>query len=306
MGTFLTLAQTMNYQKAAEELNFAPSTLNRHIGLLEQELGVKLFRKAGKWLEMTREGTAFLEYAAQMMDLYRAALRAMGEAGERSICIAGCEITLAHCLMDVFSAFSGRYPSIRLSTLASANARTPELIRSGAAEIGFYYTLSGAPLEETQGDILFGEPVRLVTAANNPIAARQCVRYEHLTGVNFAFPHDDCCAAVEILRRLGKRGVDVGRVSYLGVMQLVMEQVRQNMAVMVLPDSAARNLCESMGFCMLRLQEEDVNVYARILYRDRKQLCPEARMLAEFCMENAEEMLTVGKQAGERASGEGM
>lgn len=34
--TMITLSQTLNYQKAAEQLQYAPSTLFKHIQMLEQ------------------------------------------------------------------------------------------------------------------------------------------------------------------------------------------------------------------------------------------------------------------------------
>ena len=37
--TMITLSQTLNYQKAAEQLQYAPSTLFKHIQMLEQEVG---------------------------------------------------------------------------------------------------------------------------------------------------------------------------------------------------------------------------------------------------------------------------
>ena len=41
--TMITLSQTLYYQKAAEQLQYAPSTLFKHIQMLEQEVGAPLF-----------------------------------------------------------------------------------------------------------------------------------------------------------------------------------------------------------------------------------------------------------------------
>lgn len=46
--TMITLSQTLNYQKAAEQLQYAPSTLFKHIQMLEQEVGAPLFCKTGR------------------------------------------------------------------------------------------------------------------------------------------------------------------------------------------------------------------------------------------------------------------
>ena len=56
LTTFITLSQTLNYQKAAEQLQYAPSTLFKHVQLLEAELGVPLLCKTGRQLQLTIQG----------------------------------------------------------------------------------------------------------------------------------------------------------------------------------------------------------------------------------------------------------
>lgn len=54
--TMITLSQTFNYQKAAEQLQYAPSTLFKHIQMLEQEVGAPLFGKTGRQLRADSAG----------------------------------------------------------------------------------------------------------------------------------------------------------------------------------------------------------------------------------------------------------
>ena len=48
LTTFVKLAQTLNYQKAARSLQYSPSTLFKHVQLLEEEMGVSLLTKEGR------------------------------------------------------------------------------------------------------------------------------------------------------------------------------------------------------------------------------------------------------------------
>ena len=68
--TMITLSQTLNYQKAAEQLQYAPSTLFKHIQMLEQEVGAPLFCKTGRQLALTQQGEAFLVHANRMVEHY--------------------------------------------------------------------------------------------------------------------------------------------------------------------------------------------------------------------------------------------
>ena len=48
LTTFKTILETGSFQKAAERLNYAQSTITLQMQLLEQELSVKLFEKIGQ------------------------------------------------------------------------------------------------------------------------------------------------------------------------------------------------------------------------------------------------------------------
>lgn len=270
LKTFLTLSQTMSYQKAAELLNFAPSTLNRHIQLLEEELGTKLFAKRGRWLEMTQDGQAFIEYARRMLTVYEEAINNLGLPADRdeSICIGGCEITLAHSMLDMLSAFTRSHPHTRLAMLTSPNARVPEMVRSGAVDIGYYYTMEPELVPGVQDVVLNEEPLCLCVAPNHPLASRKALRYEDLQGVSFAFPHDDCCSAVTILRTLRENRVQIDRISYLGAMQIMIEQVLQHHALLSVPASAADHFARVWGLKTLDMDEPPFSMWLHVLCRE--------------------------------------
>ena len=70
LTTFVKLAQTLNYQKAARSLQYSPSTLFKHVQLLEEEMGVSLLAKEGRQLALTPEGERFLAHAKKILEQY--------------------------------------------------------------------------------------------------------------------------------------------------------------------------------------------------------------------------------------------
>ena len=60
---FRKLAELQHYTRAAKELFITQPTLSGSISSLEQELGVSLFQKAGRNVELTKYGSEFLGYA---------------------------------------------------------------------------------------------------------------------------------------------------------------------------------------------------------------------------------------------------
>lgn len=66
METFLALCRTMNYTRAAEELNITQPAVTQHIQYLQRHYGVKLFDYHDKHLTLTEAGAALHSAALTM------------------------------------------------------------------------------------------------------------------------------------------------------------------------------------------------------------------------------------------------
>lgn len=62
---FIVIAENKNMTKAAQQLNMVQPALSRTIQRLERELGIELFDRKGKSIELTAEGKTFLQFAKQ-------------------------------------------------------------------------------------------------------------------------------------------------------------------------------------------------------------------------------------------------
>ncbi|MBN9565698.1 MAG: LysR family transcriptional regulator [Alphaproteobacteria bacterium] len=77
---FYISATLRNISHAAERLNMTRSAISKRIVVLEDELGVRLLDRSGTGVELTEEGMAFLEYAAdacERAEAIRNSLRSM-------------------------------------------------------------------------------------------------------------------------------------------------------------------------------------------------------------------------------------
>jgi LysR family transcriptional activator of nhaA len=66
---FRTVAKTGAINRAAEKLHLTPQTLSGQISILEDRLGVALFRRSGRRLELTDAGRTALTYADEIFDV---------------------------------------------------------------------------------------------------------------------------------------------------------------------------------------------------------------------------------------------
>ena len=66
---FLTVTQTNNITKAAEQLHITQPTLSRQIMDLETELDIKLFNRENRRLHLTKAGLLFQQRATTMLHI---------------------------------------------------------------------------------------------------------------------------------------------------------------------------------------------------------------------------------------------
>ncbi len=62
LKTFQTVAQMLSFNRAAEILNYAQSTVSAQIKALEEEFGKPLFDRLGKRIVLTEAGRILLRY----------------------------------------------------------------------------------------------------------------------------------------------------------------------------------------------------------------------------------------------------
>ena len=66
---FWVVAKTGSIVRACEQLNLTPQTISGQVGLLEKTLGIELFRRAGRRLELTETGRLALSYAEEIFQV---------------------------------------------------------------------------------------------------------------------------------------------------------------------------------------------------------------------------------------------
>ena len=293
LTTFMTLVRTLNYQKAADELQYAPSTLFKHIQLLEQELGAALFCKAGRQLKLTLQGEVFQGYARQILEKYDQAMEkiASHDLQESALTIGGCEMNTANSLIHLLGAFSKTHPNARMSMMTSPNASVPAMTRSDMIDLGFYYSVEDGAFSGVNMIRLYQEPVYLMVSEHHTLAGKEGLHYEDLQGMEFVHPHDNCCFALELLPRLEKRGVELAKVAYLGGVHLVVDHVMARNAMTMAPLCALERFKNTYGLVCLHMDEEPVLAWECLMYKNYENMKPIAKSLVRHARSYAQIML---------------
>lgn len=131
--SFLAVARERSLSGAARSLGLTQPTLGRHIGALEQALGVSLFTRSPAGLQATAGALALVPHAEAMASAALALERAAsGEAHEErgSVRVTASEMIGAEVLPACLATFRERHPRIAIELVLSN--RSDDLLRREA------------------------------------------------------------------------------------------------------------------------------------------------------------------------------
>jgi DNA-binding transcriptional LysR family regulator len=138
--TFVTVAEVGTVSGAATRLRIAQPALSRQISAFEQELGLKLFDRAGSRLVLTGEGEqllsdcrVLLNYASALGE--RAQLLRRGDTGVLKV--ATSPQIIEGVLADFLHEYAGRYPNVRVKLIEVLGWRdTLGMLERGEIHLG--------------------------------------------------------------------------------------------------------------------------------------------------------------------------
>jgi DNA-binding transcriptional LysR family regulator len=131
------IAQFGSVKEAAKRSFLTSSAVSLQLKMLERELGIKIFERAGKKLGLTPKGEVLYQDAQKILDLVRDAVeRTVADIGEFtgkiSLIAPAC---LRNYYLPAIARFRAAYPSIRLTILARSHRDAPSTVYSGEADL---------------------------------------------------------------------------------------------------------------------------------------------------------------------------
>lgn len=174
LDAFLALAEQRNFTRAAAQCHLSQPAFSALIRALEEDLGLRLFDRSTRHVDLTGEGQNFLESARRIRAEITTALAALRDAATLQrgrVAVALLPSLAAGWLPGVLAAYRAAYPGIEIDIADVLSEPCIERVASGKADFALAAIRADTP--ELQAEPFCSDDFHLVCPANHPLARRK-------------------------------------------------------------------------------------------------------------------------------------
>ena len=271
LKTFLTVLETGNYSNAALQLDYAQSTVTKHMQLLEGAYqGTKLLQRQGNRMVPTEQGLVLQRYAVRMLQLYEDSRSELILSQRRTIRIGTIHALSETYLPVVIRQIKAAYPQLNIHLTNGSPPFLHAQLRSGQLDAIFLVDTrrryDGFTVREIRQ-----EPLVVVTPRRHPLAGRESVSFEDIRDQQFILTQNGCSFRKFLLREFSGRGQTPRIVMELDSMQAIRQAVAQRYGVGFMPALLA---AEDDDLCSIPFAGGHAPIRSMMIYAQNDLLTP--------------------------------
>jgi DNA-binding transcriptional LysR family regulator len=177
---FLAVAEHLNFSKAAQQLHIAQPPLSRQIRQLEDDLGVSLFTRNKRKVQLTKAGRVFLDEARKLVVQAGHATEAARHAqqGESGLVRIGIASGLGGTVSRVVADHCKHFPAVNVECKDVFSSSQSALLNKREIDVGFLRP----PIDRVNLDceLLFEEEFVAVLPQTHRLARRKSIRLKEI------------------------------------------------------------------------------------------------------------------------------
>ena len=275
LKTFQVVARLLSFNRAAENLNYAPSTVSTQIRLLEEEFGVPLFDRLGKRIRLTEAGQMLMQYSQKMLNIEKETLAKVSgwEEPHGSISIRIPQSIGTYLLPSVLSKFQSSFPKIGFNIGTCAYNSLVHELHTGITDVAFLLAES-ISFSELKVELLRVEPLVIVSSPDHPLADRSTIDTYNLIGQSILLPKHDCSYKMSFEQMLTEEKVNPVTFMEINSVETIKQCVLKGIGVAMIPMMAIKKELARKEMTILPWPEEQMETAILMIWHKDKWLSP--------------------------------
>ncbi|GHO50497.1 LysR family transcriptional regulator [Ktedonospora formicarum] len=287
LTTFRTLALTLNFHQAAEQLDYVQSTVTAQIQALEEDLGTRLFDRLGRYIKLTEAGERLLPYTEQLLTIAEEARTAVsGQKGYTGTLTIGATETLCtYRLPAVLHQFRLTYPQVRLLLTPSPFSSLRRLVSDGQVDLAF---LMEEPITATalHAESLLAESILLVASADHPLARYSAILPSDLENETLLMTEAGCSYRLQFQHQLNKAGIQPTTIMEFESIEAIKQCTLIGMGIAILPAITVTTEIQQGKLVVLPWSGEPIGLIMQMIWHKQKWLSPVLQAFLQVARNN--------------------
>ncbi|MFJ7364810.1 LysR family transcriptional regulator [Peribacillus frigoritolerans] len=273
--TFKTIVEKGGFNKAAEHLGYAQSSITTHIKELEKELGRPVFDRLGKKVILTHYGNEFLSYATKIIELYNQSLNIDKEP--QGALTLGISESLTICrIPSLLLEYKTKYPKVKLSLKSLENYDVTKSLQNGEIDIALLLEKDGWRQEELYSEKLIRERMVLISSLNVEDLSQTALYTESRCSYKSVFD--------EYIRH---QNMDVTESLEFQSIEAIKQCVKSGLGVSLVPYFSVREELESNKLKGEIIPQHHSSISTYLTYHKDKWLSPSLIRMIELIQNHA-------------------
>lgn len=284
--TFIKVAGTQNFSKAAEQLGYSQSAVTIQIQQLERELGTPLFERIGKKVSLTEQGQAFISYANEIMKAADRARNFSKNAGtpEGTLRIGTVESIGTALLPDLLLRYYQACPGVEVIVRTGKTEDLIDMVKSNEVDLIFslYQKIYGTEWicpAEAKEEIVF------VTAADNPLADGQRTDIRTLVETPFILTEMGATYRYELEKYLAELELQIAPILEIGNTETIIHLLERGIGSSFLPLYTVRKKMGQGCLSQIHTTLPEIHMYNQLLYHKNKWVTPQMQIFIDMAQE---------------------
>lgn len=181
---FVSVAELGSISSAAASLSISQSAVTEAIKELEAHLGVKLFDRRRRGVEVTHHGHIFLRHAKSILaEVSNAEMNLARDVDVRGqvLNIGVTSLTAGYVLSDILSRFRRAHPQVEVSAIEDTGEYLEHLLIGGEMDVAVMLVSNLQNPQALHSEILTISPFRLWLPLGHSLGARESIAMEDLS-----------------------------------------------------------------------------------------------------------------------------
>ncbi|QTE94221.1 LysR family transcriptional regulator [Shewanella algae] len=275
---FLTLVETGNFTRAAEQLYLTQPTLSKMIQRLEESLDQQLLIRSNQKVELTQAGEIFHASACQIIGQWHRMEQDLSNlSGLKSghLRLGVCPM-MSSLTIDLLTEFRRTYPAVELQMHEYGGFGCEQALLADTLDIAFT-ALPATHGEQLSSSPLQGYPLKVCLPVDHPLTSKQAIEWRDLAEYPFILYNEDFSLAKLLTRLSREAGVTLNIAFRSGQWDFLGAMVQAGMGLALLPEP----ICDKLGEQTLsyRPMASEITWQLGLIWRNNLPLTPAAEAL---------------------------